>query len=399
MRFFSADYIFPISSPPMENAVVVTEDNGIIREVLPAGSATGSSPVEKFQGILCPGFVNAHCHLELSWMKGKIPEKNGIDEFIRSVEIEKKSAKEEAIQQAMVLAETEMLRNGIVAAGDISNGNSSFELKKKKNLHYHTFIEAYAFHPDRAEAAMHKALKLQEEFLDKVDKNPDHLSITPHAPYSASSKLLEKITAQAKKNNSPLTIHNQESEEENDFFVSKKGKLVNRLESFGIDTEFWKPTGKSSLLSVLPLLPRKNRLQLVHNTVTTKTEIAWAMEMHGAENLFWCTCPNANLYIENRLPDYKLFSETRAKMTIGTDSLASNHSLSILDEMKTIARHAPFVGLDVLLSWATMNGAEFLGINNTFGSLEKGKQPGLLNIFNFGGDLQLQNEVLVHRII
>jgi len=108
------------------------------------------------------------------------------------------------------------------------------------------------------------------------------------------------------------------------------------------------------------------------------------------DSLYWCTCPKANLYIENKLPNYKQFVDADVKMTIGTDSLASNDTLCILEEMKAIQS---YVSLDVLVRWACKNGAEFLSLES-LGTLEKGKRPGLNHISHIeGGKLTKESRV------
>ena len=114
---------------------------------------------------------------------------------------------------------------------------------------------------------------------------------------------------------------------------------------------------------------------LVHNTFTNKHDIEFAKLLHY--QLFWCLCPNANLYIENTLPNINLLLEEGCNLTIGTDSLASNTSLSIFDEISTIIKHYPAIKLEHLLRAATFNGAKFLGIENDFGLIEKNKNPGI----------------------
>src|SRR3954462_12303757 len=128
MRKISADYIFPVSSPPVKNGVVIIDDNGIILEVLPP---SGGQDSEKYSGIICPGFVNAHCHLELSHLKGQISEKKGLAGFISELIPKRGKFSPEEIKTAISSAEDEMLRNGIVAVGDISNTDDSFEQKRK----------------------------------------------------------------------------------------------------------------------------------------------------------------------------------------------------------------------------------------------------------------------------
>jgi cytosine/adenosine deaminase-related metal-dependent hydrolase len=114
---------------------------------------------------------------------------------------------------------------------------------------------------------------------------------------------------------------------------------------------------------------------LVHNTYSTLEDINWAHLYSSV--IYWCFCPNANLYIENRLPDFQTFINSACRILVGTDSYASNKSLSILEELKTISRHAPQIKLNMLLKWATLNGADFFGWKNELGSLQKGKSPGI----------------------
>jgi cytosine/adenosine deaminase-related metal-dependent hydrolase len=134
----------------------------------------------------------------------------------------------------------------------------------------------------------------------------------------------------------------------------------------------------------------------VHNTLTTRQDIEAAQAW--SDYVYWATCPNANLYIENRLPDYAAFLSSGARVTIGTDSLTSNWQLSILEEMKTIARYQSYVPFETLLRWATLNGAEALGFSDTLGSLEPGKTPGLLLIQGLLPDGKLGENATVKRL-
>jgi aminodeoxyfutalosine deaminase len=135
----------------------------------------------------------------------------------------------------------------------------------------------------------------------------------------------------------------------------------------------------------------------VHNILTTSEELRDAHDW--SEHVYWATCPNANLYIENRLPDYRAFVNGNARVTIGTDSLASNWQLSILDEMKTIARYASYVPFENLVRWATLNGAQALGFDDTLGSIDVGKRPGL-NLLNFDPEKdRLDHDVVVKKLI
>jgi cytosine/adenosine deaminase-related metal-dependent hydrolase len=100
--------------------------------------------------------------------------------------------------------------------------------------------------------------------------------------------------------------------------------------------------------------------------------------------VYWCLCVNANLYIENSVPDIQLLRNQKSNIVVGTDSLSSNHSLSILDELKTIHKRFPDIPLAETLQWATLNGARALQLNHQFGSLEIAKKPGIIVLENVG---------------
>ncbi len=375
MRKISADYIFPVSSDPIKNGSITISEDGTILAL----ESDNNGATEHYSGIICPGFINTHCHLELSHLRSQVNEKTGITGFIKEI-IEKRTAFSEGlIERCIVDAEAEMIRNGIVAVADISNNSSTFKQKEKKNLHYHTFIEIFSMDPSKAEETIEKGKKLIAELTTSG-------SISPHAPYTMSEELLALINNVAEENNSILTIHNQESEGENELFLYNSGVMFNAFKEMGINTNLMRKTGENSLQSTLKHLNKAKKIVLVHNTFTSKEDLDWIKSNRSdfRSQLYFCTCPNANLFIENKLPNYRLFIEENATITIGTDSLASNWSLSILDELKTITKFYPEIPLQTLLLWATKNGAEFLG-QNQLGSIEKGKKPGLNLLKNVDG--------------
>jgi cytosine/adenosine deaminase-related metal-dependent hydrolase len=385
IRYLTADYIFPISSPPIKNGIIIVDDNEAIQDITEPGSR--NPELEIYNGIICPGFINTHCHLELSYMKGAIPEKLGMAGFIQNMLAKRPGHAHEQILKAITAAEQEMINNGIVAVGDISNDDTTFEQKSKSNLKYHTFFEVFDVNPSRADEVFEKALTLQTNLKSQISNLKS--SITPHAPYTVSKKLFKLIRDRAQQNNSIISYHNEESLAESELFISKKGPIADLFTNMGINLDHIPETGLNSLRSTLVNFSRNNKTLLVHNTYTSKEYILWAINYFKDEsdkisdlksqisNLFWCFCPNANLYIENNLPDYQSFIDAGAICTIGTDSLASNHSLSVLDELKVITKHSPQISLQTLLTWATLNGASFLGFDKELGSIEKGKSPGL----------------------
>ncbi len=383
MRKISATYIFPGNQPLLKNGILVCNDDGTVVDLIDTGGQLREEAgLEHYNGVLVPGFVNAHCHLELSHLKGKIPEKTGLGGFLgainklRNLEIENQEAE-------MEKADFQMKHAGIVAVGDVSNSYASFETKRNSKIKYHTFVEAFGFHPSRAEKAFTFA-----EFVESMFREFGlSASVTPHSPYSVSENLFLKIREKALAENTILSVHNQESRDELAFFKDGSGGIARHVhEILGIDISHWQPTGKSSLEFTLSFIPKENLLLLVHNTFTSPEDIQMLKRKRNRENTFLVLCPNANLYIEDHLPPVLLFQKEKMNICLGTDSLASNHMLSVLQEMKTLQEHFPEITLQDLVEWGCWNGSRALGLTHLFGSLESGKKPGV-NLIT-GVDLQ-----------
>lgn len=388
--YLSASWVYPVSSPPLRNGVISIEDSGTIIEILSAEEAEGRKirPDQYYEGTLVPGFINTHCHLELSHLIGKIDEHTGLPGFVQQV-IQQRAASATEIEAAMAAADTEMYANGIVATGDISNKAISRDVKLKSKIYYHTFVEAMGFNPSRAAEIIENAENTRNAF------SPLKATIVPHAPYSVSAALFKEIYNKSGSETDIVSIHNQETPDENAFFESKTGHFLKLYEFLGLDISFFESAGKSSLQTYLPLLSAAAKTLLVHNTFTSKADLEFAASVHA--HLYWCLCPNANLYIENRLPDIQLLRESGLKITLGTDSLASNHQLSILDEMRVLQEQAN-VPFEELLLWATWNGASFLGVEQQFGSFENGKIPGINLIEDLDG-LRINLQTRIRRLI
>lgn len=362
---------------------MICDDDGTVAEITDTGGVLREQAgLEYYSGLLVPGFVNAHCHLELSHLKGKIPGKKGLGGFLGEIN---KLRNDEQLpdQKALEKADFQMQHSGTVAVGDISNSVASLEVKRTSRLFYHTFTEAFGFHPSRAEKAFGIARYVESMFHEAALS----ASVTPHSSYAVSEALFSKIKEKALSDNSILSIHNQESMAEEMFFKSCSGPIFNHLQqNLGLDVSHWKPVHENMLNWVLPLLPEENQLLLVHNTYTSMADISVIKKCRKIENTFFVLCPNSNLYIEDQLPPVPLFINEKLNLCLGTDSLASNHQLSVLQEMITLQQHFPDITLQELVTWACLNGARALGIEHRFGSFERGKNPGI-NLIT-GADLQ-----------
>lgn len=391
MRKITADLIIPVSLKPIRNGVVIVDDAGKILK-LDDKRNYDESELEHHEGVIVPGFVNTHCHLELSHMKGQIDTGKGLIAFITDV-VTKRAADAEEIQTAIATQEAEMIKNGIVAVGDISNLTDTFAQKAKGNLYYSTFVEFFDLFQEANAQAEFDKYKAVYDALETSDKSKK--SIVPHAPYSLSKPLFAMLK-NANDTDATISIHNQELAAENELFEHKTGGFIDFYKGFGMSLEAFEKTGKSSIHYALEQMNPAHKTLFVHNTKTNSADIKAAHEW-GGDKVYWATCPNANLYIENSLPDYRLFLDTNANVTIGTDSLTSNWQLCILDEMRTISKYQSYIPFDILLRWATINGAEALGFEDKLGSIEVGKTPGL-NLLNLGKDLKITAETIVTKL-
>ncbi len=391
MHKIAADYIFPVSQAPIKNGVLVLGKDGKILEV---GHQKDHDPasLDTYIGVLVPGFINSHCHLELSHMKGKVNTGTGLLPFLVDVVTYRDFPMEE-IQEAIRKGDAEMRKEGIVAVGDISNKTDTAEIKEKSKIRYYTFVEMFDFLQDERAQATYE--QYQPVFEGQSRNNGNKISYVPHAPYTVSKALFKIIRAQ-NNGQATISIHNQETPHEDNLFLKKEGGFVDFFSSFGVTLDDFEPSGKTAIHYAMENMDPKHRTLFVHNTMTTDEDIkaanAWS------NNVYWATCANANLYIENRLPNYKLFIDNNAKMTIGTDSLTSNWRLSILEEMKTIAKYQSYVDFETLLRWATLNGAEALGFDDELGSFEVGKKPGV-NLLNLNSNLKLEKHTRVERLV
>ncbi|WP_164735405.1 amidohydrolase family protein [Pseudoflavitalea rhizosphaerae] len=372
-RKFKADQLFTGTSLLSGGEVLITTGRGVTEAIVPASEA--GEGVQELSGILCPGFVNAHCHLELSHMKGRIQPGSGMVDFLLGV-MKQRHFPQEEVQAAIAQAETAMWENGIVAVGDICNTPDTIAAKTRGRLVYRNFIETMGFIPATAPQRFAFAKSVFDQFEAAM---PGRNSIVPHAPYSVSPALLQLIADF--QGNRYLSIHNQESIAETQFLKNGSGEMRRLYDFLGIDLSFYQPTGLSSPKLILPPFGQQHQMILVHDVYTEASDLQW-MKEEALPALFFCLCPNANLYIGNGLPDIELLRRQELNIVLGTDSLSSNQQLSILEEMKTVAAEFPGIPIAELLQWATLNGAKALGFEAQIGSFEKGKQPGLVLIEN-----------------
>ena len=382
MRIIQASYIIPLNAAPIKDGYLFIEDDGTVIHLTDIPPISTDFEVERYKGILCPGFVNTHCHLELSAMKDLMPEGTGLPNFVSQIPTRRNECvldPEKAIEEG----DREMLNAGIVAVGDISNTADTLLIKQKSNIKYHSFVEIFGL--DKSQAA--NLVAAGENVVDEYTRSGLDASLVPHAPYSVSPDLLKGIYSNSR--DKIISIHHQETPSENELFLESKGDLADLFSGKGLDISSQLAFKQnSSVYSLLQYLPKEQKVLLVHNTCSEVADID-QVEAHF-NNAYWCTCPKANWYIERRLPNYDLWLKKGLKITVGTDSLASNDTLSILEEIKLIQANSPHITTEELLTWACKNGAVFFGYDH-LGTLTTGTNPGIVLIENVDGLMLTEN--------
>lgn len=382
---FIADILFPVSSHPLRNGFLECAGDGT---VIRFGSASDLSPREResatvVEGFLVPGFTNAHCHIELSHMKGLFREATGMDGFIQQINALCLTVDREDRLSAMRKEFEGLADQGVRAMGDISNCSESFEMKAEAMLsgkmYTRTFLEVFGTEPEEADSVMQSVRQLQAEARRMgLDAAP-----TPHSCYTMSP-LLNRLSAAAGLESGYISYHSQESQEEEDMLRYGTGPLAEDYRSRG--TTQLPVTGTGALVYFIENLrkavpfPVEGNVLLVHNTATDQESIDAAKA--AFRHPYWAVCPLSNIFIHRMLPPLELMRRNGLDICIGTDSLSSNHLLSMVAEMLCIQENFPEIPFEEMLRWATLNGARAIGCDGFCGTLEPGKRPGVVHIGN-----------------
>lgn len=383
MRHFAANYIFD-GEDLIKNSVVTVNNSGEIIYVGKENEGLTERPFQIFyNGIISPGFVNTHCHLELSDFEKTDEQGRGLVNFIKSVINKRNNPTDEKI---ISLADRRMFEKGVNLVGDIVNSAKTIDVKTISSIYYHSFVEMTGIKNSESNDRISFAENLIAEFQKKDLKT----SVVPHSFYSISENILEYV--RAKSTDDIVSVHFLESDLEYEFFSGEENSLYDFLKL--IDSDFTPLANEIEQLYLLLAKFRKTKSTiLVHNIKTENGKIPKDI------NCFLSLCPASNLYLHNKLPAAELIYQNLDKLTLGTDSLASNHELDILAELKLIDRKYPNIPLKILLKIITKNGADAL-CNYGFGRLAPGLKPGLILIENVDLiNLQLNDKTRVKRII
>lgn len=353
-RKIAAHYLF-ISNKFEKDGIITLSEDGVIENIeVGVKNIDSQSGVEFYNGVIIPGMINCHSHLEYSYVKGLIPKGGGLGEFIRSI-IEIKAKNEVPDLQKVAAAsywDAIMAKQGIIAVGDHNNSDYVYDIKRKSSIKYFNFVEMFDMDGKTSE----------ETFvwgLNRVKTSNDYgfvSSIVPHANYTMEQELINltggsQRGANGVKADGIVSVHFKESVE-----LGGEKELDAIYEGLSYDRE---------------------RALLIHSIYATREDIQ-KMKSKLKEKMSVVMCPVSNLYIENKMADLRMLNEEGVLVALGTDSLSSNVNLSMVEEMKALQNQFTELSLNEIVKMATENGAVTLGIDSYAGTLEVGKQPGIV---------------------
>ena len=376
----TASYVYALGgTKPIRNGFVEYDDaDGTI---LAVGECAPDEIVS--EGALVPGFVNGHCHVELSHLHKKFVKGTGMAGFIDQINALRDWAGREKKQELVKVWMDKMWDDGVSAMADISNDDSSFEIKASHPLYTRTFLEVFGSEPHMCDGVMADVAELQRIADDiGIDAAP-----TPHSCYTMSPQLLT-ASASAGLERGYLSYHSQESQEEEDLLLTGTGAMYENRVRNGMSTP--PVTRESSLKYFIARLadahpaPYNENILLVHNVCLSQDDINAAIRVMN--NVYWVVCPLSNVFIHNALPPIPLMRKNGLSIVLGTDSLSSNDDLDVVAEMFCLHDNFPEVSMDEILTWASSNGAHFLGKGEQLGALKPGMKPGIVRIAAIDGN-------------
>ena len=328
MNRIAAKYVFPLDGSPILNGFVEFADDGTITGL---GECQDPCSEEVFiDGALVPGFVNTHCHLELSYLWKSFRKGTGMAGFIDQInEMRDNKSLDEKLRDIRHWMDL-MWGRGVSAMADISNCSDTFAIKKESPMYTRTFLEVFGTEPEDCASVMEGVAKLKAV----ADSFGLDAAPTPHACYTMSPELVTAVSAEGLKSGF-LSFHSEETEEEEDMLKFGRGAMWDNRKAAGMSVP--PVTGKSSLLYFIDRLekahpaPFDEHILLVHEVCMDQEGIDAVKRVMS--HPFVALCPQSNLFIHNSLPPVPLMRRNGLKITVGTDSLSSNDDLDIVREL------------------------------------------------------------------
>ncbi len=391
MKKFSAQYIFD-GKKLLQNAILEVGDDG--RIVSLTSDALNTREVNSLQmhsGIILPGLINMHQHLELAALQGAIPQGIGLPGFIKEMaDLRSSGTLHDAGLEKSRALDAIMYGQGIQAVLDISNTVDTIEIKKTSQIYYHTMLEIFGVRPVDASTIWSSA----QQMLTCFSQSGLAAGISPHSLYALSQLLFNKLQL---KPEALYSIHFMESMHEKEWLQEGSGELGTLLQE---KSKMFSQPKFHDLISWLRDITKASRLVMVHNTCVDREIVELLFNNLNRQEVYFCLCPQSNMYIENTLPDIELLRKSGANIVIGTDSLASNSSTYFIDELKLLQRFNSNLSVVEILTWSTSNAARALGLSHLLGSFVPNSKPGVVLLENINlAEMKLTNESRFRRLL
>ena len=380
----AARYLFPVLGPPIGDGTL-TIRNGRIAWLGPRHDR--HPDLDLGNVALLPGLVNAHTHLDLGGLRGRIPPRPSFIHWLGEVVEFRRALAPQQIEPSIRRGISESLAAGTTLAGDISADGASWPLLAASPLRSVVFYEVLGLRPERARETWAAAAA----WLDQVSCfNAGLISpgLSPHAPYSTSGSLYQAAAELAAARRMPLATHLAESVEELELLRGQSGPLGDFLEALGAWHDQWRPLGTSPLDYLRALSATGADCLIVHGNYLPPHELdpLWSDPTPAPPpttqglrrgRLAVVYCARTHDYFGHPPHPWVGKATDRIRVCLGTDSLASNPDLSILEEMRFVHRRYEWLAGQDLLAMGTFAGAWAVRREHELGSLAPGKRADL----------------------
>jgi cytosine/adenosine deaminase-related metal-dependent hydrolase len=379
MRVLHADAVITGDGDAVVDGAVVVDARGEIRDFGPAGEVLprhAGAPVERIRGVLVPGLVNAHTHLELSGLRGEVPGGAGFVPWVEQMIGARAEAKPHEDREAIGRAVDELVAFGTAAVGEVTNTLAAVRPLAQRGIAGCVFHEVFGVQREALETRVAGLQRVLEETVGAWPSRDLTYSATPHTLYTTHESVARKLIEEARERGLRASLHLCEHASERRFLEHGDGPVsqwYERLLKIPQGTLPWPAMAPIALADALGALAP--HVLCVHLTDARPEELA-VVAARGAPVVL---CPRSNLYIETRLPPLLSALATGIVPALGTDSLASNASLDVLAEARALGERFPTVKPRDLVRMATWEGARALGLSD-LGRVARGARPGLFAV-------------------